>query len=192
MWESLRRLDNAPGFEHNPQQVQMREKLGLPQNDEVWANVDYQVTVKYLVPISPGAPEGREGMMHLSIHRNDRAPIGDWRVMQQIKNEVAGTDREAVEIYPAERYLIDTSNEYHLWVLPVGAGLPFGFKEGAVTSDQQVERYNAAREEGLHKGCQQPWEEGLTTGRNDEAPVLTGKDEEDFYRTFEPDDGPGG
>jgi hypothetical protein len=55
-------------------------------------------------------------MKHLSIKRNDKEPIHDWRHLQQIKNMLVGPECEGVEIYPAESRLIDEANQYHLWV----------------------------------------------------------------------------
>jgi len=40
---------------------------------------------------------------------------------------------EAVELYPRESRLIDTANEYHLFVLPVGELVPFGWDIGRLT-----------------------------------------------------------
>lgn len=122
----------------------------------------------------------RENMMHLSIHRHDRRRLRDWRHLQQMKNEIAGEDRWAVEVFPTESKLVDTSNEYHLWVLPEGEPLPWAFQQGVVTNDEQVETFNEAREQGLHKGRQHPWEEGLTTGRNEEVANLSEKDASAF------------
>ena len=55
--------------------------------------------------------------------------IKDWRHFQQIKNEIAGEEREAVEIYPAESRKVDTSNKWHLWVLPEGEKVNLGWKD---------------------------------------------------------------
>lgn len=62
----------------------------------------------------------------LMVRRNDEGPIRSWSDMQRIKNELVGEDRVAVEVFPAERDLIDQANMYHLWVLPAGFNLPFG------------------------------------------------------------------
>ena len=66
-------------------------------------------------------------IIHLSIKRNDREPITDWRDMQQIKNELTNPEYDAIELHPKESRLVDTANQYHLWVfaseeftLPVG------------------------------------------------------------------------
>lgn len=68
---------------------------------------------------------------HLSIKRHDRLPIHNWQHMQQIKNDICGEEREGVELYPAMSRIIDTSNQYHLWVfyVPVSS---IGFKARAV------------------------------------------------------------
>jgi hypothetical protein len=73
-------------------------------------------------------------LTHLSIKRNDREAFHDWRELQAIKNAICGPEREAVELYPAESRLIDTSNQYHLFVLPAGKFWPFGFEEREVTA----------------------------------------------------------
>jgi hypothetical protein len=50
--------------------------------------------------------------------------------MQDIKNQLCGEAREAFEIYPAERRVIDDDDQYHLIVLPLGYKFPFGvFKQ---------------------------------------------------------------
>lgn len=74
---------------------------------EVWLNDLYQVQVR---------PADNEGLLHLNIRRRDGAhDIRDWRHFQRIKNQLLGPECEAVELYPAESRLHDTSNKYHLW-----------------------------------------------------------------------------
>ncbi len=75
-----------------------------------------------------------EGPIHLAIVRRDRSPVHDWRHLQRIKNEIAGPEREAIEIYPAESRLVDTNNQFHLWVFPEGQVVPTGFTERQVTN----------------------------------------------------------
>jgi len=53
-------------------------------------------------------------MLHLSIKRLDKHPVRDWRHFQRIKNELIGEENEAVELYPAQSRLVDTTNQYHL------------------------------------------------------------------------------
>lgn len=58
----------------------------------------------------------------LAIKRADGEPIRSWRVLQDIKNAAAGSDRSAIEVYPPESEVTDTANMYHLWVYAIGAG----------------------------------------------------------------------
>jgi hypothetical protein len=72
--------------------------------------------------------ESRMGeLVHLSIKRNDRLPIHDWRDLQRIKNEILGPEHEAMELYPAESRVVDTANQYHLWCF-LGERAPFGYE----------------------------------------------------------------
>lgn len=82
-----------------------------------------------------------ENALWLSIRRNDRQAVHDWRHFQRIKNELVGPEREAVEIFPKESQLVDTANSYHLWVLDEVDSLPFGFKDGrtVATPDEAAE-----------------------------------------------------
>jgi hypothetical protein len=98
---------------------------------KVFRNSRYQVYVGFV----EGAVGGQ--MLHLSIKRNDRETIHDWRDLQRIKNELCGPECEAVEIYPAESRLVDTANQFHLWVLPPGEVFPFGFFMGRVVNEQE-------------------------------------------------------
>lgn len=159
-WEPLQRRDNDPAWVANPQQVAAYAAIGSPPDDEVWTNNRYQVRVSY-VPLEGESKGSREGLMHLSINSHLRSTLRNWRHLQQIKNEIAGEDRWAVEVFPPEDHLTDTSNQYHLWVLPAGTDPGFGFRGRNVSTDEDVEAFNAAD----HKGRQEPWEPGLTTGR---------------------------
>lgn len=73
------------------------------------------------------------GLLWLSIKNVDRTARHDWRDLQRVKNEVAGPEREAVELYPAESRLHDTANQFHLWVMPEGERVPFGFDDRYVS-----------------------------------------------------------
>lgn len=65
----------------------------------------------YIVEIADAPP-----FIHLDIRRLDGESCKEWRDIQQIKNELIGPEFEAVELFPAESRLVDTGNEYHLWV----------------------------------------------------------------------------
>lgn len=85
----------------------------------------------YTVEIVPGQP-----FIHLDIRRIDGEQCKNWRHFQQIKDELVGPEHEAVELFPAESRLVDTANQYHLWVVADPAyRFPFGFANRFVLRD---------------------------------------------------------
>lgn len=89
------------------------------------------------------------GMVHLSIKRNDREPVRSWRDLQHIKNQMCGREWEAVELFPAHSRMVDAANQYHLWCQE--RPFDFGFQERMVMSPEELKRIPAA-----HKAKQQP------------------------------------
>jgi hypothetical protein len=75
---------------------------------EVWKNELYEVYLHHRA----------DGGITLSISRHDNLPIHWWIDFQEIKNELVGAERWAVELYPPQSQLIDESNTYHLHVQP--------------------------------------------------------------------------
>lgn len=69
-----------------------------------------------------------DGLVWLSIKRKDKNWMRDWRELQRIKNAICGEEREGCELYPAESRLVDSSNQFHIFVLPKGDYFPFGYK----------------------------------------------------------------
>lgn len=61
---------------------------------------------------------------HVAICRKD-SNIVTWAEKQNIKNELFGDDRTAIEIYPPSSELIDDNNVFHLWVYERGYKIPF-------------------------------------------------------------------
>ena len=57
---------------------------------------------------------------------NDGSGGFTWAEKQEIKDELFGRNRTAVEVYPTEDRLVDTSDVYHLWVFDKKYRLPFG------------------------------------------------------------------
>jgi len=91
-----------------------------------WRNELYQVAVR----------KCGEGSVHLSIKRNDRNPVHDWRDLQEIKNQLVGPECEGVELYPAESRRVDTANQYHIYcVTDPKFRFPFGFTDRFVTEE---------------------------------------------------------
>jgi len=96
------------------------------QGAEVWQNPWYEVRVLRHTEgwILDGGP-----WLRIGICSADGKPRHDWRVFQCIKNQVAGPEWWALELYPAESHLIDPSNYY---VLYAAMTLPFGERLGRV------------------------------------------------------------
>lgn len=100
---------------------------------EIWLNESYVVIVTRDVPVDMN-PQELPGLVWLSIRRQDREPVRDWRDFQQIKNQLLGVECEAVEVYPAESRLVDSANQYHLFgFTDPEARVPFGFPGRGVT-----------------------------------------------------------
>jgi hypothetical protein len=67
----------------------------------------------------------------LSIKRHDREPICDWRDFQEIKNQLCGEQAEGMMLYPAESRVVDTANQYWMYVfMNEGFTIPVGFTVG--------------------------------------------------------------
>jgi len=94
----------------------------------------YQVTMRE----HPFAPGSDQMATWLIIRRCDSEAIHDWRHFQRIKNELCGPEREGFEMYPAESRLVDTSNQYHLFVMPEGIGIPFGYAERDISDETRL------------------------------------------------------
>lgn len=66
----------------------------------------------------------KNGVRHLRVI-SPTLERPSWWEMQRIKNEIVGPGETAVEVYPPEDETVDGVCLYHLWVLPMGARLPF-------------------------------------------------------------------
>lgn len=140
-WQPIRfsHIARGPHYEGVPEEQ-------LPR---VYGNDRYTVTRHEIRNVEE--PEGPT-MTVLGIHTRTRAAVGahDWRHFQRIKNEVAGPEREACELYPAESRLTDEANEYWLWVLPEGERFPFGFDDRRVSGPEAIgEEFKGARQRRL-------------------------------------------
>jgi hypothetical protein len=106
-------------------------RLELDGEDQ-FMNDQYVVYRRVVTAKSEDVPP----MIHLSIRRQDREAVHDWRDFQRIKNQLAGPEWEAMEIYPAESRLVDGANQYHLWCFDFQIGV--GFHNGRVVADQAM------------------------------------------------------
>lgn len=150
-WQPLEIGPPDPAYVARRERV-MRE-VGVEDVEPVLAvgvNDVYQVIVTRAV----------NGLRHLSIHRHDRKAMRDWRHLQQIKSEVLGANRMAVEVFPPDDLLFDTSNEYHLWELPAEMIEQIGVRD--VRLIFQAGEANKARVAGHGRARQRPIQPGLT------------------------------
>lgn len=121
-----------------------------PLNDRpirVYMNSRYQVN---LYKVNGGPIFG--DVAWLSIKALDKQARHDWRDMQRIKNEIIGEEYEGIEIFPAESRLVDTANQYHLWVFMHGFRMPFGFNE-RIVCDAEDGVYAGARQRPFERGA---------------------------------------
>lgn len=92
------------------------------ERSEMWGNDQYIAIVE-----RHQTGEHAGVIAEISIRRTDRKAVHDWRHFQRIKNEIAGPEIEAVELYPAESRLMDTANQYYLYCFPPGVQMPMGY-----------------------------------------------------------------
>lgn len=94
----------------------------------LYENDCYYVEVRYKPPFA-----------HLDIRRHDLGNCKNWSEIQQIKNQIVGPEHEAVELFPSESRLVDTANQYHIWVhLDPNFRFPFGMWPTASTGIAEV------------------------------------------------------
>lgn len=63
------------------------------------------------------------GVVHLAVSSLSGIRPS-WPEMQRIKDDIAGPDATAIEVYPPKAEVVDEADMFHLWVLR--AKLPFG------------------------------------------------------------------
>lgn len=74
---------------------------------------------RYVVMIEDNAKYKGIPTIKAMVQRHDDKPIpGHWRQLQNIKNELFGSESTAIEFYPPETELEDYANIYWLWVIP--------------------------------------------------------------------------
>ena len=151
-YEQIKGIRNR--FAHFGKQItfSVAKKIFKEEFDcEVYVNDIYQVNVQrnkqadYMV--REATMKGK--MTYLSIKRLDKKSIHDWRHLQEIKNELCGEDCEAIEIYPVEKRLVDTANQYHLFVFPKGTYVGFGWTHRSVMTEHKEGGFGKAGQRGI-------------------------------------------
>lgn len=109
----------------DPKTIQSRFEIyhgeWMPQLDRYWFSDDGYSVMSRLINTEWGKVE------HVTI-QNSLLKGGDvpWSIKQEIKNEIFGENRVAIEIFPSENRLVDVMDVYHLWILPKNFKMPFG------------------------------------------------------------------
>lgn len=86
-----------------------------------------------------------DGWVALSIKRNDRQAECDWRILQRIKNDIMGEDREAVQLFPSMQRVLDTANQYFLFVAPKNYIIGIGQPEQEVSDENYAQKVGAVQ-----------------------------------------------
>lgn len=103
---------------HPSRKWQPMQMIEETDGSYTWINELYEARV-----VKFGTASGP--MLRIGICNRDGSARHDWRDFQKIKNQIAGDEWEAVELYPAESRLIDPSNFYYLWCFQ---SLPYGIR----------------------------------------------------------------
>jgi hypothetical protein len=115
------------------------------RQQSVFLSATHQVNVQLIK-----APFGQDlgDVAWLSIMRRDREVIRDWRDLQAIKNAIVGPEHEGFELYPAESRLVDTANQFHLFVfMDRRVRMPVGFVDREVTGTAEAMAVGARQRE---------------------------------------------
>jgi hypothetical protein len=81
----------------------LASQLHKAANDIIWTSKEFQVNV-----------DGVSG--HLSIKRHDKSPIDNRDDMLAIAAHFTKAKKMVpIELYPTDKKVIDTSNQYHVW-----------------------------------------------------------------------------
>lgn len=109
------------------------EELGVPYHgwmremDRAWVSEDGQYSVMSRLLRTPvGKVEHVAITSAAGCGKCDGSGDIPWAVKMQIKNELFGEKRAAIEVYPSQDRLVDAADTYHLWVFEKGFKMPFG------------------------------------------------------------------
>ncbi|HBL8902008.1 TPA: hypothetical protein LTW63_004002 [Enterobacter hormaechei] len=98
-------------------------KMYDPKRSQVWVNAYFLVREF----------KEADGVIRLSINTTSMGGSGRWKdgitwdALQEIKNAVGYQDRDAVEIFPAQKDLVNVANMRHLWIVP--ESIPFAWRK---------------------------------------------------------------
>lgn len=53
--------------------------------------------------------------IHIRIHRDDSGTVFHWMDIQEIKNQLLGENKIAIQVYPRSDQLVNNGNTCHIW-----------------------------------------------------------------------------
>lgn len=127
-------LERATMQERRPEVKAFLESIDkddIEMPDEMWVNPYYVCSVYR----AEAGHVHQISFRHQDRNRTDR----DWRETQRIKNEIAGEEVEAIELYPRMGRLVDNANQFHLWCAPPGVEIELGYPRGCVIDQGSVD-----------------------------------------------------
>ena len=141
--KGIQEHNHAMGVSCNWKEAKMQyQRLA---SDEIWVNDKYQVNIDRSIV------SNNTSWIHLSIKTHNKEPARDWREFQQIKNELVVPEHEGIELYPADSRVVDTSNQFHIWVLAdPKIRMPVGWQDGLQTNTES--HGSKQRPTGEHHG----------------------------------------
>ena len=107
--------------------------IWMPQMDRCWISDDGIQVTSRLLETKWGKVEHAAITTINSLTFNGESDL-PWAVKMEIKNELFGENRAAIEVYPKAKKLVDVMDVYHLWVFPKEFEMPFGIHP---TRDEQ-------------------------------------------------------
>lgn len=127
---------NEPASCHHPLMRIEDGRIDDTNRPERWTNDVYMVAVRRWSTDRVFGTRG--GMIQIGINAHDGTARHDWRDFQAIKNQIAGPECEAFELYPAESRLIDPSNYFTLWCFPGLKRIKVGVEERHVLNADEA------------------------------------------------------
>lgn len=132
----------------------------MPFMDRCWESEDGYSVMSRQLRTDWGVVE------HVTIQNIKGQGDVPWAVKQEIKNELFGEKRAAIEVFPAEKNLVDACDVYHLWVLPKDFQIPFGIHPTRDPQGFPVQRGYDCNVEQCKAWCDSPIRKELMEGRN--------------------------
>ena len=103
----------------------MYQGIWMPQMDRCWMSDDGIQVMSRLLRTKWGKVEHASITVPCTLACNGENEL-PWSLKMEIKNEIFGENRVAIEVFPKQKNLVDVMDVYHLWVFPKEFNIPFG------------------------------------------------------------------